>query len=266
MYKAHIKVYTEQQNITYLVAFLIFFVLRNKISINTYKIITGGYTMKYIITFFNVLFFSFFTFGCANISFFVKTPKLIEKGKIYTIQTTINKNDLDGFSKFEIALPQGVEIKPIKTSGANFIIENNIAKFIWLFLPTTENVVIEYAISIKKDLAENELKLINRFFYMKDKKSKYISFDKNIAVEKNIELEKTANNEAYDNTYYSVQIGAFSKKLSNSKLKSLFNREDLIEYYENGMYKYRFGSFDSKEEAKKETLLYKGAFVVKLKK
>ena len=196
----------------------------------------------------NLSFFIIYSLSFSNndISLFIKKPAFITKNNVYIIKTIINKSDINGFSKYEIHLPDFVKIKAVKTSGANFIQKGNIAKFIWLILPNENEVEIKYQIELLPEYKNTHLKLKSRFFFLNNNsKTKFINFNTEIKVLKKIKI--IPFNTEY--THYSIQFGAFSKKL-NPKLKhKLFNSLNMTIIKEGKYYKYRYGNFKTKDEA-----------------
>jgi len=213
-----------------------------------------------------VLFFSFSLFSINSVSYCVKSPSLVFSGETYNVNITINKNRISGSSKFEVIVPNGFIVEPVVTSGANFIFKDNKAKFIWLILPTTDDVVISYNISVP-DSYKGEKKIFRKFFYIDGNRIHEEGFYSKVNVVENDLLVNIKNTEKAfrDNITFKIQIGAFinkvtPRKISNKAVDNYKIEEEFTGYY----YKYSIGEFSSLETVTKvkESLDIKGSFII----
>ena len=100
-----------------------------------------------------------------NVSLFLRSPKQIEAGQEFTVNITINKLGINGFSKFEAVFPRGFFIEPIEKSGSTFIMKDNKAKFIWLDLPADESFNISYKVTVPEYYSGQE-DIKGAFYYV----------------------------------------------------------------------------------------------------
>jgi len=221
-------------------------------------------SFKYFVFLFS-FFLSFSLHSINSISYCVKSPSLIFAGETYNVIITINKNDITGSSKFEIAVPNGFIIEPVYTSGANFTFENNKGKFIWVVIPKTESVEISYNITVPYSYM-GEKKIFRKFFYVDDNKIHEEGFYSTIKIIENdllLNIKSTAlisNN----NIKFKIQVGAFTKQISPNYLpNNIINKYKIEEIYINNYFKYYVGDYNSLEEALKikNSLTVKGAFI-----
>ncbi len=224
--------------------------------------------MKRLINFLAILWIGFQSvnlYSANNISFFVQSPSYLMSGETYNVNVTINRDDVKGYSKFEIEVPNGFELEATQTSGANFIFDNNIAKFIWILLPNIDELTISYKITIPKNYIGKD-KIFNRFFYIYNNERQLQEFYSNIKV---VNIENDKNNFAsvltINEIVYKVQIGAFSNKLNNNFLNSInIKKYKIEEVLDNYLYKYLVADFKTLEEAQKfiENCNIDGAFII----
>ncbi len=199
-------------------------------------------TYKYLLI---ILIFSTSVSFSNVISFFVKSPKSIEIEKVCTVEVVINKENLTDISKYEFTIPDNVDIFPIETTGSNFIRNKNTVKFIWLNMPSGNYISIKYGVKLPSNFNVKQLDINSKFFYIKDGESKHIDFTKTLIVKivRRIDFKS-------ETPYYSIQLGAYKNKLNKNRLKNLFPKNvKIYVVYENGLYKYRYGHFKTKDEA-----------------
>lgn len=73
-----------------------------------------------------------------------KFPNSLIQGKEVVIEITINKENVNGFAKFQQVLPEGFTAEPIETKGATFSFKDSKVKFIWMALPVEKEFTISY--------------------------------------------------------------------------------------------------------------------------
>ena len=71
-----------------------------------------------------------------------KFPNSLIQGKEVVIEITINKENVNGFAKFQQVLPEGFTAEPIETKGATFSFKDSKVKFIWMALPVEKEFTI----------------------------------------------------------------------------------------------------------------------------
>lgn len=206
----------------------------------------------------------------SELSFLVKQPKLIQGGHSYTINVTIQKQDISGISKFEVELPEGFVIRAVETSGASFIREQNIGKFIWVSLPNAESIEVAYQVYTPMNL-EKEYKIYSTFFYLDGREKKSASYYSFMETEKDseeltlLEINSLLIKHPDCNIHYSVQIGAFHDALEAASIQSYFNISDEIrEDLDEGLVVYSVGDFPDYYKAKEyqENSSIEGAFLI----
>jgi hypothetical protein len=106
----------------------------------------------------------------AQIDYYVDIiiPPKLQAGTDYSIDIIIHKENISGFAKLELYMPVGIDLYPIESSGATLIKQNQMAKYIWLELPSSKevkvnaNIKVDYRISGYKEIYGN-------FYFIQDK-------------------------------------------------------------------------------------------------
>ncbi|NMD00893.1 MAG: SPOR domain-containing protein [Bacteroidales bacterium] len=221
----------------------------------------------------------------AQIDYYVDIiiPPKLQAGTDYSIDIIIHKENISGFAKLELYMPVGIDLYPIESSGATLIKQNQMAKYIWLELPSSKevkvnaNIKVDYRISGYKEIYGN-------FYFIQDKNKSKISVgiipfqvindfkwkndgNQKQATEypKSEEVNKIKPTILNQPNFYRIQIAAFKKKISKYQLSEIYPEVEFIkEEFIDGLYKYTIGDFKTIDEAKEfknKTGIY-GAFVV----
>lgn len=200
----------------------------------------------------------------------MKQPLQAESGSSYIVDVVIQKSDIKGISKYEVHLPEGFAIRAIETSGSIFKSEKNIGKFIWVDLPSSEEILLSYQVYIPKD-ASYRYSLNNTFYYLDQSSKIASSFNSVIEIKKNSkkftlkDLDELIRNNPDGDVYFSIQLAALTKPLSNQSLKNYFQTQENIKVIrEDGLYKYTVGEFKNYSDALdfKNQLKIEDAFLV----
>jgi cell division septation protein DedD len=90
----------------------------------------------------------------------------------YTVDVKIKKPGIKGFAKYQEILPAGFTAKVGKTNGSSFSVSDGKAKFVWVSLPTDDELIISYVLE-KGVNAVNDAKLENgEFSYLENDQTK----------------------------------------------------------------------------------------------
>lgn len=71
-------------------------------------------------------------------------PSSMPPGQQVLVEVAIDKNDIQGFAKMEIVLPQGFIATPADTKGASFTFSERKVRFVWMTLPTEQTFKVSY--------------------------------------------------------------------------------------------------------------------------
>lgn len=79
------------------------------------------------------------------------TPASMSPGESVDVELIITKNEVSGFAKLQLEVPEGLSISPLETQGASFTFSQQKAKFIWMQLPEIDEIKIRYTLISKAD-------------------------------------------------------------------------------------------------------------------
>lgn len=182
----------------------------------------------------------------------------------------ISKSGIDGIAKLVEEIPKGFRAFVTKKGGGKVLLgENGELKIVWLTLPVTDKVEIEYRlIHLGSSVGTSKIKGNFTFISGEAKQEQSIS-PSTITVEEGfVQAEEKTVSDAPISAVYKVQLGVFSAEKELSVFKDLPEVHFTIV---NGFYKYFSGKFNSEEEARKiipqaKAKGFKGAFLVRVKK
>jgi hypothetical protein len=111
--------------------------------------------------------------GIALLGFFQKSdpeilhdmPTSMMPGEEKLVTFDIDKSDITGFAKFQIALGEGLSAEVVKSEGASFTFNNQMVKFIWMALPATKKIQLQMRL-IASPSAVGNLEINPRFSYI----------------------------------------------------------------------------------------------------
>ncbi|MES2567337.1 MAG: hypothetical protein V4565_10745 [Bacteroidota bacterium] len=186
----------------------------------------------------------------------------------YNVEVKIKKGGIKGFAKFQETLPTGFNAKGGKTNGSSFSVSDGKLKFVWVSLPTEEELIVSYVLE-KDGSASSETKLENgEFSYLENDQSKKVKLPIDVINTKSADVVKTeiavptpttkieventqvtntepvktenANTEPVKtepketvarkegNVQYHVQVGAFKNAIESKVLAKKFNITETI--------------------------------------
>ena len=211
-------------------------------------------------------------------------PDTINAGDSLTLGIDLEKGKINGFAKLEVYLPTGFTPKLEKQNGASMICNANMVKFIWIDIPTSN--IIHIRIKMKTDSRlTGKKEFYGSFHYLvngerkkqtmpliltwvKNKITNEIPESLASIYRRNNTLSEPLPAANISETFYRVQLGAFSRKLPKEILSEFYEPVDKIkEEFQNGLYKYTIGDFSNREMAKQFCNDYgiSGAFIVMYK-
>lgn len=210
-------------------------------------------------------------------------PSKMQAGQEYKVDIIVHKNNITGFAKLELFLPAGINIEPVELASSTFIKQNQIAKYIWIELPSIEEIKLSAKINIDYRLSGYK-EIFGNFYYIYNKNKFKISvgiipfrvlndnkWKSGLSAKQTLEYPRNKENnniepqDILSEKFYRIQIGAFRKRIPKSQLSEIYAKtEHIKEEFINGYYKYTIGDFATLEEAKeyrKKTGIY-NSFIV----
>ena len=99
-------------------------------------------------------------------------PTIIKIGDEIPVEIILFKENIFGFAKYQLNLPEGFTVKPENNAGAEFSNEDGTAKWTWEELPESEEISIKFTLSAS-DIALGTKTISSSFQYIEynEKKS-----------------------------------------------------------------------------------------------
>lgn len=114
-------------------------------------------------------------------------PAMVAPGSRTLVEITINKGEIQGFSKLELDLPTGFTASPADIKGASFTFSSQKAKFVWMTLPGDKAFTVSYYIESDPNL-EGPFEIDGEFSYVKENKRMDINIpSRTVIVKKDLE-------------------------------------------------------------------------------
>jgi hypothetical protein len=166
-------------------------------------------------------------------------------------------------------LPIGIDIEVVDACGANFMLENGKAKFIWMHLPNVEEVKLKYILLARNNA--NKKSEINYIFHYTSGQERlsysYSSFIEVIGHKEELSLksiDRLIKERDFEGLQFKVQLGAFSKALSSEEIRARFGEEKITVEKIGSFYKYTVGPFKDYDTALayRNKCAIEGAFLV----
>ncbi len=97
-----------------------------------------------------ILLFNIFSLGDASLS--MSVPKEVGAGAEFDVSVILKKGAAESFARFQQELPRGLTAQVVDNPNATFAFEDQKVKFIWLRLPSDDEVKISYRIRVDERL------------------------------------------------------------------------------------------------------------------
>ena len=109
----------------------------------------------------------------------------------YNVEVKIKKGGIKGFAKYQEVLPAGFNAKGDKLNGSSFSVSDGKLKFVWVSLPTDEELIVSYVLE-KSSSASADAKLDNgEFSYLENDQSKKVKLPVDVLGNKTADVVKT---------------------------------------------------------------------------
>jgi hypothetical protein len=179
-----------------------------------------------------ILFNTFFVFLCSfiigddSVTLTGNFPKAVKPKTEFTAEILIKKPNISGFAKLQIDVPKGFIVKEIETNRGSFSFSNNIAKIIWVQIPSEPEFTVKFLFTA--DRADEGLKTITaKFSYLENNNKALVQMNP-------IEINVSNNADALV-SQEEVKLKEMSTDSSNAKaplnIDSIANNNEV--YFEN---------------------------------
>lgn len=111
-----------------------------------------------------------------DISVVVDAPSEVTAGNEFEVQVTVNKGDLESFSRLLQNLPAGLTATSVITSNANFDFDDKRARFIWLAMPKESQFLISYKIKVDPRL-KGTFNIDGKFSYIEENERRSVNVE-----------------------------------------------------------------------------------------
>ncbi len=125
--------------------------------------------LKFVALLFNtvalLIYQFFFTEG---VTVTQNVPSSAKAESEFTIEVTINKGSIGGFAKLQQELPEGFTAIEDKNSGASFTFSNHSVKYIWMSLPSDNEIKISYKVKVAANDVNGDKIIAGKFSYISE--------------------------------------------------------------------------------------------------
>jgi hypothetical protein len=108
-----------------------------------------------------------------NVSVKMDVPAQVNAGSEFEVRITLNKGDLDGFSRFQQNIPAGLSAISDQSSNADFTFSDKRIRLIWLRVPKNDEITVSYKVKVDERLKGN-FTLTGRFSYIDNNERKSV--------------------------------------------------------------------------------------------
>lgn len=113
-------------------------------------------------------------FAQTPISVDMDIPTVVEAGKDFDINIVIQKGSLEEFSRFQQELPFGLTATAVNSGTADFSLDKQRVRFIWLKMPAEEQINITYKVMVHERL-KGEFTMTGEFSYVENDERKSVN-------------------------------------------------------------------------------------------
>ena len=137
-------------------------------------------------------------------------PSVVGAGQEFRVSITIDKGDLEEFSRLQQELPAGLEAEQENSGSADYSFDNQRVRFIWLKLPSENPILLNYKVKVNERL-KGTFTLGGEFSYVENNERKSVNLQTeniNITPSPTIAADKQ------------IEIGSFTSALAAEQASS----------------------------------------------
>lgn len=132
--------------------------------------------VKLIVTLLNLLVIFALQMFTGDVSVKLDVPSEVQAGTEFEVTITLNKGNLDGFSRFQQSIPAGLSASPLTSSNADFTFDDKRVRFIWLRIPENDEISISYKVKVDERL-KGTFNMGGKFSYIENNERKSVDID-----------------------------------------------------------------------------------------
>jgi hypothetical protein len=111
-----------------------------------------------------------------NVSVKMDVPSEVNAGSEFVVKVTLEKGNLEGFSRFQQNIPAGLTAISEISSNADFTFSDKRVRLIWLRIPRNNEIMVSYRIKVDEKLKGN-FSLAGKFSYIDNNERKSVDID-----------------------------------------------------------------------------------------
>lgn len=94
-------------------------------------------------------------------------PDFLISGSSYDIDITIDKGSIEGFAKFQMDVPDGIDVKSVEINNSSFTFSDGVVKNIWMNIPQGSEIILSYKFNVGSNY-QGTGTIKSQFVYIKD--------------------------------------------------------------------------------------------------
>lgn len=124
--------------------------------------------IKYLFLLFSTVSLAFVNvFDLSDVEITHNIPSYLVAGKVYDVDIVVKKGTVGGFAKFQMEVPDGINVKAVETRNSSFTFKSNVVKNIWMSVPEDSEILLSYKFEIAQNYQGNG-RITSRFVFIKD--------------------------------------------------------------------------------------------------
>lgn len=124
--------------------------------------------IKYLFLLFSTISFTVINiFDLADVEITHNIPDYLVAGKVYDVDIVVKKGTVGGFAKFQMEVPDGINVKAVETRNSSFTFKSSVVKNIWMSVPEESEILLSYKFEIAQNY-EGKGSITSRFVFIKD--------------------------------------------------------------------------------------------------
>jgi cell division septation protein DedD len=129
--------------------------------------------IKLVITLLNLMVILALQVFPGNVSVKMDVPTEVRAGSEFEVKVTLNKGNLQGFSRFQQSIPAGLTASSGSSSNADFSFSDKRVRLIWLRIPDNDEITVNYHVKVDERL-KGTFMLAGKFSYIDNNERKSI--------------------------------------------------------------------------------------------
>jgi hypothetical protein len=132
--------------------------------------------IKLIVSLLNLVVILAFQLFQGDVSVKMEVPPEVNAGSEFEVKITLNKGELEGFSRFQQSIPAGLTAQSGTSSSADFTFSEKRVRLIWLRTPRPEEITVTYRVKVDERL-KGTFSLSGKFSYIDNNERKSVDID-----------------------------------------------------------------------------------------